>query len=98
MKNILLLLNLCVVLLMLSCKETNEKASDNSNQEIVADVATEKADVAIDIDYQCPMDCEQGKIYDKSGVCTVCKMDLKKLKNKNQGNLNKEETVSSEEY
>ncbi|MBE9490724.1 MAG: efflux RND transporter periplasmic adaptor subunit, partial [Bacteroidetes bacterium] len=30
--------------------------------------------------YQCPMDCEQGKIYDKPGSCPVCKMDLKKKK------------------
>lgn len=28
--------------------------------------------------YQCPMDCEHGKIYDNPGSCPVCKMDLKK--------------------
>lgn len=27
--------------------------------------------------YQCPMDCEEGKTYDKEGSCPVCKMDLK---------------------
>jgi len=27
--------------------------------------------------YQCPMDCEQGKLYDEPGSCPVCKMDLK---------------------
>ena len=27
--------------------------------------------------YQCPMDCEKGKTYDKEGSCPVCKMDLK---------------------
>ena len=26
--------------------------------------------------YQCPMDCEDGKTYDKPGSCPVCKMDL----------------------
>jgi Cu(I)/Ag(I) efflux system membrane fusion protein len=26
--------------------------------------------------YQCPMDCEHGKIYEKEGSCPVCKMDL----------------------
>lgn len=28
--------------------------------------------------YQCPMDCEDGKTYDKPGKCPVCEMDLKK--------------------
>ena len=27
--------------------------------------------------YQCPMKCEGKKMYDKSGQCPVCKMDLK---------------------
>lgn len=26
--------------------------------------------------YQCPMDCESGKTYDKAGHCPVCEMDL----------------------
>ena len=26
--------------------------------------------------YECPMDCEKGKTYDKKGTCPVCKMDL----------------------
>ena len=26
--------------------------------------------------YQCPMDCESGKTYDKPGKCPVCEMDL----------------------
>jgi outer membrane biogenesis lipoprotein LolB len=28
--------------------------------------------------YQCPMDCEKGKTYDKAGKCPVCEMDLEK--------------------
>lgn len=28
--------------------------------------------------YQCPMDCEHGKTYDKAGKCPVCEMDLEK--------------------
>jgi hypothetical protein len=27
--------------------------------------------------YQCPMDCEEGKTYDKTGICPVCEMELK---------------------
>ena len=30
--------------------------------------------------YQCPMDCEHGKTYDKPGKCPVCEMDLEKKK------------------
>ena len=30
--------------------------------------------------YQCPMDCEKGKTYDKEGKCPVCKMALKPVK------------------
>ena len=29
------------------------------------------------VKYQCPMDCEKGKLYDQPGKCPVCKMDLK---------------------
>jgi len=32
--------------------------------------------------YQCPMDCEKGKTYKEEGSCPVCKMDLKKVTNK----------------
>jgi hypothetical protein len=98
MKNILLLLSLCIVFSLFSCKETNKEVSDNSVQEAVADNAAERADVDMVVDYQCPMDCEQGKTYSESGACDVCKMDLKKLNKKNQGDLNKDEAVSSEEH
>jgi hypothetical protein len=29
--------------------------------------------------YQCPMDCEKGKTYDKPGQCSVCGMDFEKV-------------------
>lgn len=32
---------------------------------------------AKNVKYQCPMDCEKGKLYDQPGSCPVCKMDLK---------------------
>ena len=31
--------------------------------------------------YQCPMDCEHGKTYEKEGNCPVCNMKLKKVEN-----------------
>jgi len=53
---------------MLSCKETNKEASDNAEQEVMADTAADRADVAMVAEYQCPMDCEQGKTYSESGA------------------------------
>lgn len=42
------------------------------------DVKTEeKAEMASNEVYQCPMDCEEGKSYTEAGSCPVCKMDLK---------------------
>jgi uncharacterized protein YxeA len=39
--------------------------------------------------YQCPMDCEKGKTYEKEGTCPVCKMKLrKKVKEKNDSDEN----------
>ena len=32
--------------------------------------------------YQCPMKCEEDKIYAKAGKCPVCKMNLSKVENK----------------
>lgn len=31
------------------------------------------------VEYQCPMDCEEGKTYDKEGNCPVCGMELKEV-------------------
>ena len=30
-------------------------------------------------EYQCPMNCEEGKTYKAEGKCPVCKMDLKEI-------------------
>ena len=79
MKNILVLLCLSVVFSMLSCKETNKEASDNAEQEVMADTAADRADVAMVAEYQCPMDCEEGKVYEEEGTCPVCKMELKQV-------------------
>jgi len=52
-----------------SCK--NEEKKKVETKEVKKQVAT-----AV---YQCPMDCEKGKTYDKEGNCPVCKMKLKKV-------------------
>jgi len=49
----------------------------------IAQTSTEKSKKEFTVakekvaEYQCPMDCEKGKTYDKAGSCPVCKMDLK---------------------
>jgi len=39
----------------------------------------EKTEQTANAMYQCPMDCEEGKTYDKPGQCPVCNMDLKEV-------------------
>ena len=56
-------------ILFIACNET--KKEGNSSE--VKQDSTQVAAV-----YQCPMDCEKGKTYDKAGVCPVCGMDLEK--------------------
>jgi hypothetical protein len=68
------LLMCCMSIVVLSCKESKEK-----NTESGSSLAAEKADLAMNDIYQCPMDCEKGKTYDEEGTCPVCKMDLKKV-------------------
>mgnify|MGYP000529183131 CR=1 FL=1 len=65
-----------------SCK-SEQKETKEVEKEVIEKVEeveekepeTEMMAVAV---YQCPMDCEEGKTYDKAGQCPVCKMDLKK--------------------
>ena len=51
----------------------------NDKKEVkVEDVKTEAAkEMASNVGYQCPMDCEKGKSYTEKGNCPVCKMDLR---------------------
>lgn len=67
-----MLLVCCMSIVVVSCKESKEKESESSQ-------AAEKAEMAMNDVFQCPMDCEEGKTYDEEGSCPVCKMDLKKV-------------------
>ncbi len=81
-KTILAVVFLATSLVMTSCgdapKPTN--AAETPKTE-VAPKATkvEKKEVAVADVYQCPMDCEKGKTYDKAGKCPTCKMDITKV-------------------
>ena len=62
-----------------SCKETKkeEVKSEGIENHEGHGHDHDKAEIALGDVYQCPMDCEKGKTYDKEGSCPVCKMDLK---------------------
>lgn len=40
------------------------------------DNAAETTEIAENVVYHCPMDCEDGAMYDEPGDCPVCGMDL----------------------
>ncbi|MCK5401634.1 MAG: hypothetical protein KAJ28_08360 [Flavobacteriaceae bacterium] len=83
-KSILLLaLFLSMSIIVVSCKDS--KKDQEAEQ---TELGVEKADLALNDVYQCPMDCENGKTYDEEGACPVCKMTLKKAE--------KEEETDSE--
>jgi len=67
---------------MVSCKETDKKMDADADTEMHQEHAADEADMAMNVEYQCPMDCENGKTYDQPGTCPVCAMDLKKVEKK----------------
>jgi hypothetical protein len=58
-----------LVIVFFSCNETKKEGNASEVKQDSSQVAAV---------YQCPMDCENGKTYDKQGVCPVCGMDLEK--------------------
>ena len=88
---------LCFSLALISCKETAKETDAEVETEAEAQVehAADHADMAMAAEYQCPMDCEEGKTYDKEGTCPVCKMDLKKVEKEDESAS--EDSESTEE-
>jgi Heavy metal binding domain len=91
-KSILLLaLSLSLGVVLTSCKEEKKEAAPEETkteveaQEMQENHAADKADMAMNDKYQCTMDCEKGKTYDKPGKCPVCNMDMKKVEKKMDG-------------
>ena len=74
---------LSVAMFSTSCKDGVNKATDASTTEVVSDkseaVSTEAKEIEAAV-YQCPMDCEDGKTYNKPGNCPVCNMEIKQVK------------------
>ena len=79
MKKVILVLALMLSAstVLVSCK--GDKKEHNEESEMQEDRAANKADMAVNTVYQCPMDCEEGKTYESAGACPVCAMDLKKV-------------------
>ena len=83
----LLVLIFCISTIAVSCKDSKKETETEVEQ---TELGVEKADLALNDVYQCPMDCENGKTYDKEGSCPVCKMDLNKVKKKDGGDSDHE--------
>ena len=69
------LLFVCCALVFVSCKEQ----ATTTNDAPATENAIEKADMAMTERYKCPMDCEDGKMYDAEGNCPKCDMKLEKV-------------------
>lgn len=67
--------------LLTACKETKKEEVKIESHE---DHNHENEDTALRNLYQCPMNCEKGKTYDKAGSCPMCKMDLKLISGDNK--------------
>ena len=70
---------LSFAVLFTSCKETKkEEVKEDVKIESHEGHDHDSEEMASTAVYQCPMDCEKGKVYENEGACPVCKMDLKK--------------------
>lgn len=63
-----------------SCKEAKKETVEPTVTEVEKDVKAVVKEELAAATFQCPMKCEQEKVYDKVGSCPVCKMDLKEVK------------------
>lgn len=81
MKKIILIL---VVVIAISFTTTSCK--NDKKEEVKTEVEEVNKEMAANVLYQCPMDCEHGKSYKEPGKCPVCNMDLKEKKFDEEGN------------
>lgn len=77
---------ICSISIAFTACKSEKKAKEKEEKEVVV----EKQEMAAKDVYQCPMDCEKGKTYEKEGKCPVCKMKLKKKAKKKQEDKNNE--------
>lgn len=84
----LLVLTLCISTIVASCKDSKKETEKEVEQ---TELGVEKADLALNDVYKCPMDCENGKTYDKEGTCPVCEMNLKKVETEEESSNHQNE-------
>ncbi|MFP5436733.1 MAG: heavy metal-binding domain-containing protein [Bacteroidia bacterium] len=79
MKIILVLIVAAVIgLSTISCGNKEEKTLvDDPKEHLHKDADLHK------LAYECPMNCEKGKVYEKQGNCPVCNMKLIKVSEEN---------------
>jgi len=63
-----------------ACKESKKESTETKATEVKTEVKAEVKEELTAATFQCPMKCEKEKVYDKTGSCPVCKMDLKEVK------------------
>jgi len=81
-------------LIVTSCKDSKKQVETETEVE-QTDHVIEKAEIAMNDAYICPMNCEEGKTYDKEGKCPVCEMNLNKVK-KEENQTDHDESVEHE--
>lgn len=81
MKKVVIILAIVASLTACNKSKTAEANTDATTKtETTTESHEHKAGEAHDekVAYACPMDCENGKTYDKPGKCPKCEMDLQK--------------------
>jgi hypothetical protein len=91
----LLVFTFCISAIVVSCKDSKKETETEVEQ---TELGVEKADLAMIDVYQCPMDCENGKTYDKEGICPVCEMNLKKVEKEEEGTHQHEDGEKHEDH
>jgi hypothetical protein len=71
-----------IAVIMVSCKKEAKKEKVKEAIKVEKQEMHNHNNDMASAAYQCPMDCEQGKTYDKEGNCPVCNMKLKKVESK----------------
>lgn len=63
---------------MVGCggEHTHQPHQEDSTEQVSANEDNSGHEAQSHAHFACPMDCEDGKVYEEAGTCPVCKMDL----------------------
>lgn len=79
-KSIAIVAFMMTVLTVVSCDKKAAPETTPAQTTTEQTTPENKENEAHELAYACPMDCENGKTYDKPGKCPVCEMDLTEVK------------------